>query len=489
MRATPAAFLLLHLVAWATAGVTPSPTPQGWGWPYRAFYLVRDDKIGWNITRGMPIGQNSGYTPVTSKPTNVVITHFCIPDGLRADGIVCDLPIRRRFPQNLTALASDPGPTHWFLWPTLPSGDWLAASGQTIDSWSVAVPSNNATWLPTRELGVYRFSHQFSTTRLPNGLAGGSCYWLGLYAEQQQFGNALNTIYWLAAPSLNQTGQQPFHYVDVYGNYIPNANLARPQMTTTTAPTSTIYYANYSIVYLSATIFVNAVATANDTQAIADTSSIFQVLPAEPSWLPVRSAGSAGPPTQPSVSPVPPPPPSPPMVMTPPPPSPPAAASDIWTVGSSAVSPINLTRPTPPTAPSPPWASPPAPTSASTPPPPLLASSVDPASTTTPEPSSLLLSNTAALLLVGAVAFLIVVIVVIVVVFLVVRRKHRDRGMTTFLPPGAVYSDVVPDGPEAPDKAALVELRPIRSGSDVEASHVPLESDDEDKEKGATEEI
>ena len=81
------------------------------------------------------------------------------------------------------------------------------------------------------------------------------------------------------------------------------------------------------------------------------------------------------------------------------------------------------------------------------------------------------------------------VIVVIVVVFLVVRRKHRDRGMTTFLPPGAVYSDVVPDGPEAPDKAALVELRPIRSGSDVEASHVPLESDDEDKEKGATEEI
>lgn len=403
-------------------------------WPYHGYHVLRDDKVGWNVTRAFPIAQNTDWLPSTSRPTVIVLTYLDVPEGLHCDGFVIDLPLVRP----AVGITASPGPAHFFLWNTTtpPAGSWITVSGQIVDAWGQGTPSYNGTWLPARRLGVYRFERLKLTGPLAaTGLVGGKRYWLGLYVEQTQFGP--NSLHWLAAPSLTAPTAPPFYYQDVSGNYLTNRALAAPQMQLTQAPQATLYYANYSVSAVFATVLGSCTVTTNDT-AIFDRSraTVLASLPA-PSFDPIGSTGapvpSASPQPQPS-----------PAGMTPsqsqatttatpaPLSSSGSGGGASWVVGSPTGAGVTIVPP--PSvlqqpSPSPPPLTPTFVVGANT-----ASSSSAPAATndgaTTDPP--ILSGNVWLYVALASIALLIVAVGVIVIIVIVMRRRRHKRGLQNY---------------------------------------------------------
>jgi len=321
---------------------TPPPIARPGQW-----YVLRDDApadaSSWNMSRLFPTHQNIDIVTISLRPTMLLLTRVDVSASLLWwRSMALDLPLRRRFPQNNSALATNPGTAHFFLWDpsnttTLdpPRGDWVALAGILRESWTTLAPTYNQTWAPTREFGVYRYEHTFI-----NPLPGNASYWLGLFLEQSHYGNANNTIYWLSS----NAATSPFWYMDVHGNAITNTLLAAPQKNLTLAPTATVYYANVSVYTLGATIYGDCTA-----QPLA-TDSYFSILPdpALTSVITLASTPSSSTPPPPAVQPTA----TVPSASTPPPPSPAAQPSSTPPPPppSPAVQPSSTPPPPPSTA-------------------------------------------------------------------------------------------------------------------------------------------
>ncbi len=464
---------------------SPSPPPTQIDptvWPHRGYYVLRDDKVGWNVTRAMPCAQHTDYQPTTMRPTVVLLTHWDVPAGLYCDGIVLDLPFVR--PLSSTTA---PGVAHFFIWTGTapPAGDWYTISGQIADSWGQPAPSWNNTWQPLRRLGVYRFQHLVLTGRLAtSGMPGGQRYWIGVYVEQHLLGP--NSVHWLAAPAAST----PFSYVDVNGNYLLNRNLAQPQMTVTTAPQGTLFYANASLQALSATVM--GLCHVTDPAFDLASATVLAQLGA-PSWTPIDPSS--------------------------PPPPPPSPTSGGWTIGTPSITVLPASSAPPP--PQPTVSVPPSPSQPTTPvaspspvpqpvpsqSPPISVAQQPSVSTilaqqqpsssptnnntliTTPppqQPLELLSASPVFIFGIALVALAIVILVVAVIVLIVVRRRRRQRGLGNFKDDKADERlvELEPIPTKAPLTTAIVVTSAASSDADDDdnpGSNVSLSEDGDGK--------
>lgn len=220
------------------------------------WFVLADQKPAnaqWNMSLTMPNVMNVDMVDPLQRQTVMCLVYIHVPPELMCDQLTVDLPLRRRYTATNTM---DPGATHIYVWPGVapPAGTWSDISRLYTGSWVVPSPTWNGTWSPARPFGIYRFQTPGGSGGLPSG-----DYYVGVFIEQPAYGN--HSVAWASmAGTASPSGA--FSYIDLFGNFLTNPDLAALQASVTQAPQNVFFYANASLDALAFTVWANCTVVA-----------------------------------------------------------------------------------------------------------------------------------------------------------------------------------------------------------------------------------